>query len=289
MNFMRTTLLLAGMTALFLFIGNLLGGKSGMVLALLLAGGMNFAAYWFSDKMVLSMFNAREVGPREAPQFYAIVEELARRANTPMPRVYLIDDPNPNAFATGRDPAHAAVAATTGILRILTHEELAGVMAHELGHVLNRDILVSTIAATMAGAITTLANILQWGAIFGGNRDEEGEGGAFGGLAAIVLMILAPIAASLIQMAISRSREYGADELGGRLCGNPLWLANALRKLELGNQQQPMRAADEHPATAHLFIVNPLSGGSIANLFSTHPPIPERMARLQALASTMRR
>ncbi|MBF0370697.1 MAG: zinc metalloprotease HtpX [Magnetococcales bacterium] len=279
MNTMRTTILLAGLTALFLVAGQALGGRSGMMIALVLAVGLNFWAYWFSDQAVLSMYGARQVGPQEAPELYSIVEELSRRANTPMPRVFLIDDPTPNAFATGRDPEHAAVAATSGILRILNREELAGVMAHEMAHVINRDILIGTISATLAGAITTMANMAQWAMIFGGRQDEEG-----GGAGGFLMMFLAPIAAMLIQMAVSRSREYLADAEGARLCGNPLWLASALNKLDAGNRRTHLREAESHPATAHLFIVNPLSGGTLGSLFSTHPPMDERVNRLQRMA-----
>lgn len=285
MNMMRTTLLMAAMTGLFLVVGSALGGQGGMILALFLAVAMNVGAYWFSDRIVLSMYNAQEVGPKNAPELYGLVRELAARGNLPMPKVYIINDPTPNAFATGRDPEHAAVAATTGILQLLSREELAGVMAHELGHVMNRDILVATIAASVAGAITTLANMAQWAALFGSsNNDEEEGGGGLGMLGSIVMMVLAPLAATLIQMAISRAREYGADEAGAKLCGNPMWLATALNKLEMGNRRIPMAAADAHPSTAHMFIVNPLSGSAIMGLFSTHPPIPERVERLRKMA-----
>lgn len=283
MTDMRTFVLMAGMTALFLVSGQLLGGHSGMIMALILAVGINFWAYWSSDTLVLRMHNAYEVGPKEAPEYYAVVQELARRANLPMPRVYIMDDPSPNAFATGRDPEHAAVAATSGLLRILNREELAGVMGHELGHVQNHDILISTITATLAGAITTLANMAQWGAIFGMGRSNE-EGGNSGGIGGIIMMILAPLAAMLIQMAISRSREYGADQRGAELCGNPLWLANALNKLEMGSQRLPLASAEANPASSHLFIVNPLSGSFLAGLFSTHPPMEDRIHRLQQMA-----
>ncbi|MBF0414834.1 MAG: zinc metalloprotease HtpX [Magnetococcales bacterium] len=283
MTDLRTFVLMAGMTALFLVSGQLLGGHNGMVMALILAVGLNFWAYWSSDTLVLRMHNAFEVGPREAPEYYAVVQELARRANLPMPRVYIMDDPSPNAFATGRDPEHAAVAATTGLLRILNREELAGVMGHELGHVQNHDILISTITATLAGAITTLANMAQWGAIFGMGRSNE-EGGNSGGIGGFIMMLLAPLAAMLIQMAISRSREYGADQRGAELCGNPLWLANALNKLEAGSQRLPMGTAQANPASSHLFIVNPLSGNFLAGLFSTHPPMEDRIHRLQQMA-----
>ncbi|MFA7096314.1 MAG: zinc metalloprotease HtpX, partial [Gammaproteobacteria bacterium] len=241
----------------------------------------------FSDKIVLSMYGAQEVGPHDAPELYGIVQELARRGNLPMPRVYVIHNDTPNAFATGRSPEHAAVAATTGILRILSREELAGVMAHELAHVQHRDTLISAIAATIAGAISMLANMAQWALIFGmGRQNGQENGGSV--LGTLVMMLLAPIAAALIQMAVSRTREYAADARGAALCGNPLWLANALRKLELGNRRIPMHQAESNPATAHLFIVNPLQGSSLANLFSTHPPIEERVRRLEEMAYQMR-
>ncbi|OSM06117.1 putative HtpX-2 peptidase [Magnetofaba australis IT-1] len=266
------------MTALFMAAGYAMAGEGGMMIALIIAVAMNFFAYWNSDKMVLSMYGAQPVGPREAPELYNMVQALAKRAGLPMPKVYIIDDPNPNAFATGRDPEHAAVAATTGIMRILSREELAGVMAHELAHVKNRDTLVMTVSATIAGAVTMIANMAQFAAIFGSNRDEE-EGGGMGGLASIVMMILAPIAASLIQMAISRAREYHADATGAQICGNPQWLASALDKLQRGNEAIPNHTAEAHPATAHMFIVNPLRGG-LSSLFSTHPPMGERIRRL---------
>ncbi len=242
---------------------------------------MNFFSYWFSDKIVLKMYGAREIGEHDHPAFYGLVRRLALQAGLPMPRVYIVPSESPNAFATGRNPSHAAVAATEGILRILSPDELEGVMAHELAHVQNRDILVSTIAATFAGAISMIGNMLQWGAIMGGGRgdDEEGSGGLMGSL---VMAIIAPIAAMLIQMAVSRSREYLADETGARICGRPLALANALRKLHNASHMIPMQEAS--PASAHLFIVNPLTGGSLMNLFSTHPPMEERIARLEGLA-----
>lgn len=287
MNLFRTTLLLTVLTGLLLVAGQLLGGQTGMMFALVLAVVMNFGAYWFSDKIVLSMYGAQEVGPHDAPELYGIVQELARRGNLPMPRVYVIHNDTPNAFATGRSPEHAAVAATTGILRILSREELAGVMAHELAHVQHRDTLISAIAATIAGAISMLANMAQWALIFGmGRQNGQENGGSV--LGTLVMMLLAPIAAALIQMAVSRTREYAADARGAALCGNPLWLANALRKLELGNRRIPMHQAESNPATAHLFIVNPLQGNSLANLFSTHPPIEERVRRLEEMAYQMR-
>jgi heat shock protein HtpX len=279
-NRIKTVLLLAGMTVFLLVIGKLLGGRTGMYLAFILAVGMNFFGYWFSDKIVLRMYGAQEVAPADAPQLHRIVEELAQEAGIPKPKVYIIPDASPNAFATGRNPEHAAVAATEGIMRLLTPTELKGVLAHEIGHVRNRDILISTIAATMAGAIMILADMARFGAIFGlGSRDNEEGPGIIG---VLVMSIIAPIAAMLIQMAISRSREYLADETGAHLSHNPESLARALEKLSLGVQRAPM---DASPATAHMFIVNPLTGSSLMNLFSTHPPIEERVARLRAMRS----
>jgi len=278
-NRVKTVLLLTGLTIFLIFMGKLLGGRQGMYLAFILALGMNFFSYWFSDKIVLRMYGAQEVSPEEAPQIHQMVEELAHEAGIPKPRVYIIPDESPNAFATGRNPQHAAVAATQGIIRLLTPVELKGVLAHELGHVLNRDILISTIAATLAGAIMILANMARWGAILGIGRDDEEGGGIFGML---IMSIIAPIAAMLIQMAISRSREYLADETGAHLAHNPESLARALEKLSLGTQRIPM---DASPATAHMFIVNPLTGRSLMNLFSTHPPIEERVERLRAMRS----
>ena len=279
MNAVKTTFLMALMTMLLVLAGGALGGRSGMTFALIMAGVMNFVSYWFSDKIVLAMYGAREVTEADYPEFYGLVRQLAVAAGIPMPRVYIIQSETPNAFATGRNPEHAAVAATTGILRILTRDELLGVMAHELSHVRHRDILISSIAATIAGAITYLAHMAQWAAIFGGGRDRDDEGGGFFGL--IVMAIVAPIAAMLIQMAISRSREYEADRGGATLTGNPLYLAGALRKLEMANQQIPMHA---NAATAHMFIVNPLTGGGLMSLFSTHPPLEERVRRLEEMA-----
>ncbi|MBF0191265.1 MAG: zinc metalloprotease HtpX [Magnetococcales bacterium] len=278
---LRLLLLMAGLTGLFIAIGQLMGGHNGMLMALMLAAGMNFWAWWNSDQAVLSLYNALEVGPQQAPELYGIVQELARRGNMPMPRVYIIDDPSPNAFATGRDPEHAAVAATTGILNILNREELAGVMAHELAHVQHRDILIGTITATLAGAITMLANLAG---LFSSGRSADGENAGRSWIVEIMLLVLAPLAAMMIQMAVSRSREYGADAGGAQLCGNPLWLASALHKLEIGSQRIPLSGAEENPATAHLFIVSPLSGSLMAGLFSTHPPMEERIARLQRMA-----
>ena len=279
-NRIKTVLLLAGMTAFLIVIGRLLGGRTGMYLAFVLAVGMNFFSYWFSDKIVLKIYGAQEVTPADAPQLHQIVDELAREAGIPKPKVYIIPDDSPNAFATGRNPEHAAVAATEGIMRLLTPTELKGVLAHEIGHVRNRDILISTIAATMAGAIMILADMARFGAIFGmGSRDNEEGPGIIG---VLVMSIIAPIAAMLIQMAISRSREYLADETGAHLAHNPESLARALEKLSMGVQRAPMNAS---PATAHMFIVNPLTGSSLMNLFSTHPPLEERVARLRAMRS----
>jgi heat shock protein HtpX len=279
-NRIKTVLLLAGMTAFLIVVGRLIGGRSGMYLAFILALGMNFFSYWFSDKIVLKMYGAQEVTPADAPQLHQIVDELAREANIPKPKVYIIPDDSPNAFATGRNPEHAAIAATEGIMRLLTPAELKGVLAHEIGHVQNRDILISTIAATMAGAIMILADMARFGAIFGlGGRDNEEGPGIIG---ILVMSIIAPIAAMLIQMAISRSREYLADETGAHLAHNPESLARALEKLTLGVQRAPM---DASPATAHMFIVNPLTGSTLMNLFSTHPPLEQRVARLRAMHS----
>lgn len=281
MNRFKTTFLLTCLTLLMVAMGSFIGGKSGMVFAFLMACGMNVFSYWFSDKIVLRMYGAREIGEHDQPEFYGMVRRLAVQAGLPMPRVYIIPSDSPNAFATGRNPSHAAVAATEGILRILSRDELEGVMAHELAHVQNRDILVSTIAATFAGAISMLGHMLQWGAMFGGGRSDEDGEGAGGLIGSLALAIIAPIAAMLIQMAVSRSREYLADETGARICGRPLSLANALRKLHSGARMIPM--ADARPASAHLFIVNPLTGGGMMSLFSTHPPMEERIARLESM------
>ena len=282
MNRIKTTFLLTCLTLLLVAMGSAIGGRSGMIIAFVIAGGMNFFSYWYSDKIVLKMYKAREVSETESPAFYGMVKRLSQRANMPMPKVYIIPSEGPNAFATGRNPQNAAVAATEGIMRLLNEEELEGVMAHELAHVQNRDTLISTIAATFAGAIAMLGNMLQWAAIFGGGHsdDEEGGGGMFGSLA---MAFIAPMAAMLIQMAVSRSREYLADEAGAKICGNPMALANALRKLQRGSQTVPMQEAT--PATSHMFIVNPLTGQSMLKLFSTHPPMEERVARLEAMAS----
>ena len=281
-NWLKTTVLMAAIVALFGTIGSYLGGANGMIMALIFGGAMNLFAYWFSDKMVLRMYNAREVDETSAPQFYAMVRELAQRAGLPMPRVYLIDEAQPNAFATGRNPENAAVAATTGILNLLSAREIRGVMAHELAHVQHRDILISTISATMAGAISALANF----AMFFGGRDSEGR--SANPIASILVALLAPLAASLIQMAISRAREFEADRGGAEICGDPNALADALTKIDHYARGIPMIAAEEHPATAQMMIMNPLHGGGIANLFSTHPATEERVARLRALVSGYR-
>ena len=277
-NLMKTAILMAAITALFMTIGRLLGGQAGMMLALLVALGMNFFSYWFSDKMVLRMYNAQEVDAQSAPQFYRMVQELAANADLPMPRVYLINEDAPNAFATGRNPANAAVAATTGILRVLSERELRGVMAHELAHVKHRDILISTISATMAGAIGMLANFAM---IFGG-RDDEGR--PVNPIVSLLVMLLAPLAASLIQMAISRAREFEADRGGAEISGDPRALASALQKIHRVAQGLPLETAERHPETAQMMIMNPLSGGGLRGLFSTHPATEERVERLLALA-----
>lgn len=278
-NWLKTTLLMAAIVALFGAVGMLLGGATGMLVALALGGAMNLWAYWNSDRMVLRMYRAREIGPGDAPGYYGMVAELAGRAGLPMPRVYLIDEAQPNAFATGRNPEHAAVAATTGILRLLSARELRGVMAHELAHVKNRDILTSTISATIAGAISSLA---QFGMFFGGDRERPNA------IVQIVVMILAPLAAMLIQMAISRAREFGADRGGAEISGDPEALASALRKIEAHARGTPMDAADLHPETAQMMIINPLSGGDLRGLFSTHPATGQRVARLLEMARARR-
>jgi heat shock protein HtpX len=279
MNSMKTALLLAALTGFFLVVGYLLGGRGGLMIALVVALGMNAFAYWNSDRMVLRMSGAHEVGPSEAPELYGIIEQLTRRASLPMPRVYIIDEDQPNAFATGRSPEHAAVAVNTGLLSHLTREQITGVLAHELGHVRNRDTLTMTVAATLSGAIGMLAT---FGGLFGGGRDQNGR--SVSPVVAIAAMFLAPLAASLVQMAISRSREFEADRAGAEISGNPLWLASALQRLHEGTQSIPNATAEAHPALAHLYIDNPLSGGGVSKLFSTHPPMEERIARLQAMA-----
>ena len=278
MNTAKTILLMVTLTLMLIFIGGLIGGKSGMTMALVMAFGMNFITYWFSDKIVLKMYRAQPLSEAEAPELFAMVRRLAQRAGLPMPKVYIMDQDQPNAFATGRNPEHGAVAVTTGIMRILSREELEGVLAHELAHIKHRDILVGTVAATIAGAISYLAQMAQWAMIFGGRSSDEERGS--NPIAALVMMIVGPIAAMMVQMAISRSREYGADAGGAKISGSPLHLAGALRKLQTASQKIPM---DANPATSHMFIVNPLSGGGIARLFSTHPPMEERIARLQSM------
>jgi heat shock protein HtpX len=279
-NWFKTALLMAAITGLFIVVGGMLGGEQGMLMALLLAFGMNFFSYWFSDSMVLKMMNAREVDETTAPHFYRMIAELAQKANLPMPRVYLIEESAPNAFATGRNPENAAVAATTGILQILSEREIKGVMAHELAHVKHRDILISTISATMAGALSALANF----AMFFGGRDSEGR--PSNPIASILVMILAPLAASLIQMAISRAREYEADRGGAEICGDPSALASALEKIHNYATGRQFNAVEHHPETAQMMIMNPLSGGGIAGLFSTHPPTEDRVSRLMEMART---
>jgi len=280
-NMFKTFMLLAALTALFLFVGGALGGRTGMIVALVMACVMNFFAYWYSDKLALKMSGAREVSEAETPQLHSIVEGLAQKAGIPKPKVYLIAQQTPNAFATGRNPDHAAVAVTEGILRLLNPEELEGVLAHEFAHIRNRDILISSIAAVIAGAISYIATMAQWAMLLGGfgrSDDDEGAGGLVGGL---IMMIIAPIAAALIQMAISRSREYQADATGAKICNHPMSLASALKKLDEWNHRLPMEV---NPATAQMYIVNPLTAASVAKLFSTHPPIQERIRRLRSMA-----
>lgn len=278
-NMFKTAVLLAALTAMLVVLGGAIGGRQGMVIAFVLAAAMNFFSYWFSDRMVLAMYRAQPVDEAQAPALYAIVRRLATRAAIPMPRVYVIPTDTPNAFATGRDPSHAAVAVTEGIVRILDADELEGVLAHELAHVANRDILISTIAATLAGAITYLAHMAQYAAFFGGGRQDDEEGGS-NPIALIAMAVLAPIAAMLVQLAVSRSREFQADATGARYAGRTWGLAKALEKMEMAARVAPMAA---NPATAHLFIVNPLSGSNLMKLFSTHPPLEERIARLRAM------
>lgn len=280
MNTIKTTFLMAAMMALFLLVGYALGGNTGMTIAFVFSLAMNFGSYWFSDKIVLSMYRAQPITREQAPRFYDMIERLAKNANLPMPKVYIINDPTPNAFATGRNPQHAAVAATTGILQGLTDEELAGVMSHELAHVKHRDTLISTIAATLVGTISYIAQIAGWAAMFGRNDDREGNG-----LGGLFLIILSPIIAMLLQMAISRSREFAADAGGAQISGNPLALASALQKISRGNQVQHMR--NVNPSTAHMFIISPLFGG-MGKLFSTHPPVEQRIAKLQEIAAGRR-
>lgn len=283
MNGFKTVILMTVMMVLFILVGNLIGGKSGMMMAFLFSLVMNFGSYWFSDKIVLAMYRAKEVSREQYPQLFNAVEKLSMKAELPMPKIYVMENPTPNAFATGRNPHHSAVAVTTGIMNLLKGEELEGVIAHELAHVKNRDILVGTIAATLVGTITFIARMAGWAAMFGGSRDDRDRGNIFADLA---LMIIAPIAAVLIQMAISRSREYMADEAGAQISGKPLALASALGKLQRGNEVVPMTNAGT--SSAHMFIVNPLSGKSLMKLFSTHPPIEERIMRLQEIAAGRR-
>ena len=279
-NQMKTALLLGALTALIVLIGNLLGGRSGMYIAFVLAIIMNFGSYWFSDKIVLAMYKAQEITEQQDPELFNLVRSLAQQAELPMPRVFVIPDESPNAFATGRNPSHAVVAVTVGLRRLMTREELVGVLAHEMAHVKNRDILIGSIAATMAGAIMILASIARWGAIFGGLSNDDDDGGGIVGL--LVAAIVAPVAAMLIQMAVSRSREYLADSTGAGFVGRPEYLASALGKLGAASRRLPMHAS---PASAHMFIVNPLAGKNFSNLFSTHPPLEERIARLRAMAA----
>ena len=281
MNYLRTAILLAGLTALFMGVGYLIGGASGAVIALLVAAVMNLASYWNADKLVLAMHDAHEVDETTAPELVHLVQDLARRDGLPMPRVYLMDNPQPNAFATGRNPEHAAVAVTSGLLQMLSREEIAGVLAHELAHVRNHDTLTMTITATIAGAISMLA---QFGLFFGGSRDNNSGLGVIGTLA---MVILAPIAAMIVQMAISRTREYAADNLGARIAGQPMWLASALAKISNAAHQVPNMDAEHNPATAHMFIVNPLSGHGVDNLFATHPSTENRIAALRQLAAEL--
>lgn len=280
MNQIKTVLLLGLLTGLLVVLGGAIGGRGGMIIALIMAAAMNFFSYWYSDKIVLKLYRARPVSESEAPGVYAMVEELARGAGLPTPRVYVVDDDTPNAFATGRNPENAVVAVTTGILKTLSPRELRGVLGHELAHVKDRDILISSVAATLAGAIMVLATMARWSMFFGGSDDEEG--GGLGIVGVLLMSILAPIGAMLVQMAVSRSREYLADKEGAEMARDPEALASALTRLQEANQRKPMH--DARPQTAHMFIVNPLSGGSLAHLFSTHPPMDERVARLKAMA-----
>jgi heat shock protein HtpX len=288
-NLVKTGVLLAALTVLLVLIGGALGGQQGMIMAFLMAMVMNFGSYWFSDRIVLAMYRAQPVDEAQAPGLYRIIRTLATRAGIPMPRVYILPDETPNAFATGRNPQHAAVAVTEGIMRIMSEEELEGVLAHELSHVQNRDTLIMAIAATLAGAITYVAHMAQWAMIFGGGRrdSDEHESGGGGLLGGLLMIVVAPIAATLIQLAVSRSREYQADASGAQMAGQPWGLATALEKLEMASKVAPMHGAT--PATAHLFIVNPLTGGGWTTLFSTHPPIAERVARLRAMSRTQAR
>jgi len=282
MNTLKTAFFLTLLTLLLIFIGRILGGNSGMIIALVFAAIFNLGSYWFSDKIVLRMYRAQKIEESDNPGLYRLVRRIASQAGLPMPKVYIIPTDSPNAFATGRNPEHSAVAVTSGILRILNEEELEGVISHEMSHVKNRDILISSVVATVAGAISMLAQMAQFAAIFGGGRDEENRGG---GLGLLFMAIVAPIAALLIQLAISRSREYQADESGAKISHKPLALAGALKKLSYASQRVPMQA---NPSTAHLFIVNPLTGGGLTSLFSTHPPLEQRISRLESLAKSLR-
>lgn len=285
-NILKVSVLLAALTAIFVGMGALIGGQSGMIIALLIAIAMNAFSFWNSDSLVLRMHGAQAVDANSAPEYYRMVEDLAQKADLPMPKVYIMHSAQPNAFATGRDPHHSAVCASTGLLEMLSRDEVAGVMAHELAHIKNRDTLIMTIAATIAGAISMLASFLQFSMLFGGGRDEHGRG--IGLIGTLVAVILAPMAAMLVQMAISRSREYVADRVGAEICGNPLWLASALQRIQNAAREIPMDSAERVPASAHLFIINPLFGGAIDNLFSTHPNTANRIAALENLAADMR-
>lgn len=282
MNFAKTALLLAALTGIFVAMGAAVGGQNGMIIAFVVALGMNMLSLWKSDTMVLKMFGAQEVDTQSAPEYYGIVQEMARRAELPMPRVYIMHQAQPNAFATGRSPQRAAVAASTGLIEQLTPEELAGVMAHELAHIKNRDTLTMAVAATIGGAISMLAQYLQFGMLFGGHRDQNG-GGGIGMIGSILAMLVAPLAAMLVQMAISRSREYQADRMGALICGNPRWLASALVKIQNAAKRIPNEDAEAVPAAAHMFIINPLTGHGVDNMFSTHPNTENRIAELEAL------
>lgn len=283
MSTLRTAMLLAFMTALFMGVGYLIGGGTGMIIALVLATGMNIFSYWNSDKLVLRMYGAQEVDAQSAPEYYRIVTDLARRAGLPQPKIYIMNNPQPNAFATGRNPQHAAVAATTGLMQRLSPEELSGVLAHELSHVEHRDTLTMTITATLAGAISMLGNF----ALFFGGRNSDGQSNPLGIIGVLISMIVAPFAAMLVQMAISRTREYAADKRGGEICGNPLWLASALDKIDRSAHEITNAQAEENPATAHMFIINPLNGSGADNLFSTHPATANRITRLVKQAENM--
>jgi heat shock protein HtpX len=286
MNNFKTTILMLGLIILFVFVGQLIGGQEGMIWAFFMAVIMNGIAYWFSDKIVLAMYRAKEIKETEYPEIYSIIRELTQNMQLPMPKVYLINNPTPNAFATGRNPANAAVAVTTGILNLLNNRELKGVIAHELSHIKNRDTLISVIAATIAGAIFTLARMAQWAMIFGGGRRNDRNSGPVGAIAMLVLIIIAPLAAMIIQLAISRAREYEADKAAGLATNDPLSLADALKKLSEGVKRVPL--TNSSPTTAHMFIVNPLKGESFLSLFSTHPPISERVKRLEELNNELK-